>query len=194
MDPPMGYEVDPLMALELFGLYEDMDPPETVRMVLLRMRYANGTYHDRPQWMLDLDSRWVDIAGGSWDKKEYDISLRHQEVHGRNWESLEWSDTDLVSPEFNSGWLAPDGAFTGCSPWTHDLVVRLVLRSTVGEIEKTYARVGDSHVMVPQGNHRFTERQILWLRARNIPFEDPRNRERREIARIGGPRKPLSGD
>ena len=164
---------------------DENDPPRTVSVALVLRRYAKGTFHDAPTWMLDEGNHWIAFDGETWAKDDREPIVRRAEVSTDAWEAMEWADTDLVWQASWAGWLAPDGTWTGCGAVWHDVVAQLVLRREVGELERTYARVySRGHTSAPSATGKFTPAQAAWLRLHGHEILDTKVHEATEVERM----------
>ncbi len=159
------------------------DESRAIDVALVTRHFADGSARPRPAWLRDADRVWIDIEGVRWEKRDTDRIHERRTVRSGAWEELPWEHTDLVCPEHHSGWLGPDGTWTGCAAVWHDVVVRFVFRSTVSAIERTHVRVSAGYVRAPTLGV-CTPAQAAWLRARGLEVpRDPSGEEEARAAR-----------
>jgi hypothetical protein len=73
---------------------------------------------------------------------EYNKDQILESVSAEYLDDLDWTNTYLNNPEETSGWLSPDGTWTGCPYESHDSCAHYVLKKSVVKLEKEgYCRV-----------------------------------------------------
>lgn len=78
---------------------------------------------------------YLNFAGAGMDEKGHE-KVRF-EVRAESFDDLDWSETALVQPDSEAGWLDRGGRFYGCFDAHHDYCARYLLKKEVGELEKT---------------------------------------------------------
>lgn len=78
---------------------------------------------------------YLNFAGAGFDEKG-DENVR-LEAQAERFSDLDWSETALVQPDSDAGWLDRDGRFYGCHDTQHDMCARYVLKKRVGDLEAT---------------------------------------------------------
>lgn len=85
---------------------------------------------DGPWWVEDKgDNYWYNYAGGRTPKGTKDIIYERVTTTG-DFESLDWSKTNMIDNSKESGWLSPKGDFYGCDYMEHDRVASLYFHSS----------------------------------------------------------------
>ena len=153
----------------LFGYNSDvasLRPPAEVTAFLVFHGHARGGQRETPAWCLDGGKVWHEADGDRMPKSEYDVVAESRVVLNGAWESLPWANTAIVRPEAASGWLSPEGEWTGCASVWHERVAMLVLRRDPVELHRTFARVRDrGFTSPPTATGRLTPAQSSWLRS-----------------------------
>lgn len=160
----------------VFGYSPDVasiSPPAEVTAYLVFHGAARGGHRPTPAWCLDHGEVWREADGDRMPKSEHDVVAGSRVVLGGAWESLPWAGTAIVRPEAVSGWLSPEGEWTGCSPVWHERVAELVLRRDPVELHRTFARVRDrGFTSPPTATGRLTPAQSSWLRSHGFSAGD----------------------
>ena len=104
------------------------------------------------------------------------------EVQAESFADLDWSETSLVQPDSDAGWLDRDGRFHGCFDAHHDYYARYVLKKEVGDLEATgwvrvYTKKKDADMQwfvggVSTKSIRLSADQRNWLSHNGYTVED----------------------
>lgn len=122
---------------------------------------VQAPYWDSPWWVEDKGSYWLNYSGGRCPKSDKDKVLERVSTTG-DFESLDWSKTNLVDNTKESGWLSPKGEFYGCDYMEHDRVAYLYLHSSPDSLMKFgWLRIADKNKWCAYRDE--THDQLFWL-------------------------------
>lgn len=115
----------------VYYIGDDMQEDDSYNFALVKIPCWDG-----PWWVEDKgDSYWHNYSGGRTPKGPKDEVYERVTTTG-DFESLDWSKTNMIDNKKESGWLSPNGDFYGCDYMEHDRVATLYFHSSPDALMK----------------------------------------------------------